>query len=182
VDSDGKYVPIEVEQDYGVASGTTIRFKDLWPTETDHVACNVLYTLTAEDASVQDALTLYPEMFGKAFPRQMALVGIDTSKTPNVQPGRYKVTLGATTVGTGPNTQVAQTVTQEALVILLADPECEDDKVTYAVSTATLKAVGTGVEVALNTVQTRTIAFSSVPEKCAQWLTYEHSIDEAEWA
>jgi len=38
------------------------------------------------------------------------------------------------------------------------------------------------VEVALNTVQTRTLAFSSVPEKCAQWLTYEHTIDEAEWA
>jgi len=129
VDSDGEYVPIEVEQDYGLANGAYNRFKDLWPTEADHVACNVLYTLTAEDASVQDALTFYPEVNGKRLPRQMATVGIDTSKTPNVQPGRYKVTLGATTVGTGPNTQVAQTVTQEALVILLADPECEDNNV-----------------------------------------------------
>jgi len=67
-------------------------------------------------------------------------------------------------------------------VIVLADPECEDDKVKYAVSTATQQSAGAGLEIALNTVETRTIAFSSVPEKCAQWLTYTHTIDEAEWA
>jgi len=132
--------------------------------------CNVVYTLTSEPVGLNLMLV------GKSY---------EIWTYDGTEPGTYKVIMGATTVGKSKDDSDRKTMKQTGLLftIKVADADCETDEAIIEASVASTALAENELDVNLGLdAYTETYSFVTTPPKCAQWLTYEHFIDDENYS